>query len=190
MTTRAARRYTTLTAAVLIATVLVSATLFVTLSGSSTSTKTTTETTTFTTTLSSASTIANDQTAITSSVLCIQTGIHGSLFVKVVRDNTDQPVSGANITATIANYCTPDYTVPLGPSNSSGYSEGLTWTGSFVVSVSYGGTIYTFPAQTSGAVSLVTLSIPSGIAVEKTIACYGTGCGSGNNTTTVTAEAR
>ena len=120
---------------------------------------------------------------------CIQSGIHGTLYVRVVTDSADQPVAGANVTATITNYCTPDYKINLGLTNSTGYSSGVVWTGNFVVSVSYAGTNYTFPASTSAAVSLVTLSIPSGIATEHAIACSGLGClpGTTSSTTTVTA---
>ena len=70
--------------------------------------------------------------------------------------------------------------------NSTGYSSEVDWAGNFIVSVVYAGTNYTFPALTSGAVSLVTLSIPSGITVEHEIAC---GLGCVNGTTTVTATA-
>lgn len=121
-----------------------------------------------------------------SSTYCIQTGIHGTLYIRVVSDNKNQPVSGANVTATIMNHCGSEYPVSLGLTNSTGYSSAAGWTGNFLVSVEYAGTNYTFPATTSGAVSLATLSIPSGVAVEKTIACGGLGCV--DTTTTATAS--
>lgn len=125
-------------------------------------------------------------TSSTSSSYCIQTGIHGTLYVRVVADNTSKPISGATVTATIINYCTPNYQTDLGLTNSTGHSSELGWTGSFLVNVVYAGTSYTFPASTSGAVSLVTLNLPSGVAIEQTIGCGGLGCQSG--TTTVTAS--
>ena len=137
----------------------------------------------FITEIGCSSTVA---TTSTSSTYCVQTGIHGTLFVRVVADETNQPITGANVTATITNYCSPDYQDTMGLTNSTGYSAPLGWTGNFVVSVDYAGTYYTFPAQTSGAVSLATLSLPSGVVVEKTIACGGLGCN--NETTTVTAS--
>jgi hypothetical protein len=124
-----------------------------------------------------------------SSVSCAQSGIHGTLYVRVVDDDGSQSVQGANVTATIIGFCSPDYdhAVALGLTNSTGYAPvGSTWTGNFVVDVTHAGTDYTFPAETSGSVSLVTLDIQSGIAVERTIACYGLGCQ--NATTTVTAS--
>jgi hypothetical protein len=129
-----------------------------------------------TTTLQVTSTTQSQKATTTSSSYCIQSGIHGELYVRVVADNTNQPVSGANVTATITNYCSPDFQTALGFTNSTGYSTGLGWTGEFVVTVTYEGAHYTFPAQTSGAVSLATLSIPSGVAAERTIACYGLDC--------------
>ncbi|MHB8566608.1 MAG: hypothetical protein ACYC7D_07840 [Nitrososphaerales archaeon] len=122
------------------------------------------------------------------STYCIQTGIHGTLYVRVVADGTNQPVSGANVTATIMNHCGSEYPVWQGLTNSTGYSSGAGWTGNFVVSVEYAGTNYTFPATTSGAVSLATLSIPSGVAVEKTIACGGLGCVDTTTTTTASSS--
>jgi len=142
-------------------------------------------TVTHTVTQTSTQTVVGTSSTSTS-YYCIQTGIHGTLYVRVVADSTNQPISDANVTATITNYCTPNYQTNLGLTNSTGYSSEVDWAGNFIVSVVYAGTNYTFPALTSGAVSLVTLSIPSGITVEHEIAC---GLGCVNGTTTVTATA-
>ncbi len=151
-------------------------------SGSSTETQTTTV-------IVSSTNYATPTTSIettNSSTYCIQTGIHGTLYVRVVLDSTGEPITGANVTATILNHCGSEDLVSLGLTNSTGYSGGVGWTGNFVVSVQYSGMNYTFPATTSGAVSLATLSIPSGVAVEKIIACSGLGCI--DTTTTATAS--
>jgi len=109
--------------------------------------------------------------------------------VRVVSDNGQQPVEGANVTATILDYCGSGYNQPnaLGLTNSTGYASNFVgWTGSFTVSVIYAGTEYTFPAQTDNEI-LATLSIPSGLVLEKTIACGGPpGCSKA--TTTITAS--
>jgi len=111
----------------------------------------------------------------TSSVSCIQTGIHGSLYVRVVLDNTSRPVVGDNVTVTILDYCNSEYRIPLGYTNSTGYtSSPADWTGNLLVNVTniFSGATYMFLAQTSGAVSLATLSLPSGLTVVRPIACY------------------
>jgi hypothetical protein len=118
---------------------------------------------------------------------CVQTGIHGTLFVRVVADATNKPVSGADVSATITDYCNSPYPVSMGLTNSTGYSSAWYWTGNFEVSVAYGGATYVFPAQTSAGVLLATLNIPSGVVVEATIACHAL-CVSSYNTTTVTAS--
>jgi hypothetical protein len=125
---------------------------------------------------------------------CFQTGIHGTLFVRVVSNETDSPVAGANVTATVLNYCWPTYQVALGLTNSSGYAEfPVNWTGVFLVNVTLArepnttGVTYVFMAETSGAVSLATLSIPSGAMTGKPIACYIGFIGCSNTTTTATA---
>jgi hypothetical protein len=130
----------------------------------------------------------------TTSTYCVQTGIHGSLFVRVVTDNRNAPVTGANVTATVLNYCWPTYQVALGLTNSSGYAEfPVNWTGVFLVNATLArepnttGVSYVFMAETSGAVSLATLSIPSGTVTVKPIACYVGFVGCSNTTTTATA---
>ena len=136
-----------------------------------------------TTTLTSAS---NQTTSY-----CFQTGIHGSLYIRVVTGNTDRPVVGDNVTVTILNYCNSELQIPLGYTNSTGYTSSSTdWTGDLLVNVTnvFSGASYMFLAQTSGAVSLATLSLPSGLTVVKPIACYGlfpAACG--NTTVTETA---
>jgi hypothetical protein len=130
-------------------------------------------TATYTTTKFTASTQSTESQ--TTSTSCIQTGIHGSLFVRVVTDNTSRPVSGDNVTVTILNYCDSEHRIPLGYTNSSGYaSSSADWTGVLLVNVTniFSKTSYTFLAQTSGAVSLATLSLPSGLIVIRPIACY------------------
>ena len=128
--------------------------------------------------------LGTSKTSSQSPTYCIQTGLHGSLFVRVVRDGIDNPVSGANVTVTIMNYCSPSYRVALGDTNSSGYAVGpVDWTGVFLVNVTYSGASYLFVSQTSGAASLATLSVPSGQVVEKTIACNSPfGCTNGTAT--------
>jgi hypothetical protein len=122
-----------------------------------------------------------------SQISCVQTGLHGSLFIRVVSDSG--PIEGANTTATILDYCDSGYGQPnaLGLTNSTGYAPSfIGWTGIFTVSVTYAGAEYTFPAQTNGGVTLATLSLPSGVVVEKAIACGGLDCF--NDTTTITAS--
>ena len=152
--------------------------------GSSSSSSTTTLTTSLGQTTTSSTTSASS-----TSVTCTQTGIHGSLQVRVVSDKNEQPIQGANATATILDYCESGYNQPnaMGLTNSTGYApNGVGWTGSFRVSVTYGDIEYSFPAVTYGQI-LVTLSIPSGLAVEKTVGCGGPpGCSL--TTTTVTAS--
>jgi hypothetical protein len=126
------------------------------------------------------------------SISCIQTGIHGSLFVRVVLDNTDRPVVGDNVTVTILNYCNnSEHRIPLGYTNYTGYtSSPADWTGVMLVNVTnvFSKASYMFLAQTSGAVSLATLSLPSGLTVVKPIACYGAfPAACGNTTVTETA---
>jgi hypothetical protein len=116
---------------------------------------------------------------------CVETGFVGTLYVRVIADGTNQPVSGAYVTASIPDYCGSDETVDMGLTNSTGYSSGWSWSADYAVSVVYSGTDYTFPAPTSTGINVATLSVPSGIAVEITT-------GSGFNsaarfTTTVTA---
>jgi len=127
----------------------------------------------------------------TTSAYCFQTGIHGSLYVRVVTDNTGRPVSGDNVTVTILNYCNSEYQIPLGYTNSTGYtSSPADWTGDLLVNVTnvFSGASYMFLAQTSGAVSLATLSLPSGLTLVKPIACYGAfPAACGNTTVTETA---
>jgi hypothetical protein len=120
---------------------------------------------------STSSTALNASTSVT----CIQSGIRGSLQVRVVSDNSGQPVEGANITATILDNCESGYNQPnsLGLTNSTGYAPSLVgWTGSITVSVTYAGAEYTFQAQINAQI-VATLSIPSGVAVEQTIGCGG-----------------
>jgi hypothetical protein len=143
-------------------------------------------------TTTSVSTTTLTATAIkTTSTSCIQTGIHGSLYVRVVTDNTDRPVVGDNVTVTILDYCNnSEQRIPLGYTNSSGYtSSPADWTGDLLVNVTnvFSGASYMFLAQTSGAVSLATLSLPSGLTVIRPIACYSFGGTCSNTTTTFTA---
>jgi len=117
---------------------------------------------------------------------CIQTGIHGSLYVRVVLDNTSRPVVGDNVTVTILDYCNAEEQVPLGSTNSTGYTSSFVdWTGDLLVKVTnvFSGASYIFLAQTSGAVSLATLSLPSGLTVIRPIACYGAFPAACSNTT-------
>ena len=143
-----------------------------------------------TTTSVSTTTLTSASNQTTSSY-CFQTGIHGSLYVRVVTGNTDRPVVGDNVTVTILNYCNSEHQIPLGYTNSTGYtSSPADWTGDLLVNVTnvFSGASYMFLAQTSGAVSLATLSLPSGLTVVKPIACYGlfpAACG--NTTVTETA---
>ena len=123
----------------------------------------------------------------TVSAYCIQTGLHGSLYVRVVTDNTSRPVVGDNVTVTILNYCNPDHQIPLGYTNSTGYtSSPVVWTGVLLVNVTNvtSERSYLFLAQTSGAVSLATLSLPSGVTVIRPIGCYGAFPAACSNTTT------
>lgn len=124
---------------------------------------------------------------VTTTVSCMQTGIHGSLFVRVVSDITDNPISGANVTVTILDYCNSEHSVPLGLTNDTGYTAtSADWTGVLMVHVTDAGTGRVFLTATSGAVSLATVSFPSGITVVKPIACYGGFPAACINTTTTT----
>ena len=107
------------------------------------------------------------QSSTTSSLYCVETGFTGELYVRVIADTTNMPISGANVTATITDYCSSTSQDALGLTNSTGYSTGLSWAGDFIVSVTYAGTNYTFPAQTGQAVIVATLSVPSGTVVER-----------------------
>jgi hypothetical protein len=204
MTTSPPRNYTRLAIAV-VAAALVAGTALYAASYTGTTTVTKTSTVAETTTISSTPTCVCPTTSTpcpctsgsgsstspssNSSVACVETGIHGTLYVRVVGDNESQPIQGANVTATILGYCSPynNYAVAMGFTNSTGYAPmAWTWTGSYLVSVAYASTDYTFPAQTSGSISLVTLSVPSGLVVERSIGCYGLGCE--NNTATATAS--
>jgi hypothetical protein len=119
---------------------------------------------------------------------CVQTGIHGSLYVRVVSDSADNPISGANVTVTILDYCNSEHPVPLGDTNGTGYTPSpADWTGPLLVNVTNGGVNYVFLTETSGAVSLATLSLPSGFTVVQPIACYGAFPAACSNTTTTTA---
>jgi hypothetical protein len=152
-------------------------------SGGTSSVAVTTSPTTSSITLPTTNSTASSSTQTS----CVQSGIHGSLFVRVVSDNG--PIEGANATATILNYCDSGQNQPnaLGLTNSTGYAPNFVgWTGFFTVSVTYAGAQYTFPAQTNGGVSLATLSLPSGVVVEKAIGCGGLDCF--NDTTTLTAS--
>jgi hypothetical protein len=131
--------------------------------------------------------------AQTSSASCLQTGIHGSLYVRVILDNTSRPVVGDNVTVTILNYCNSEYRIPLGYTNSTGYtSSPADWTGNLLVNVTnvFSGATYMFLTQTSGAVSLATLSLPSGVTVITPIACYGAFPAACSNTTTTETAVR
>jgi len=194
-----ARSYTRLVVAVIIVAVVIIAAIFAasadrttqtTLSpnpgGSSVITSSTAATAPLTSSsVSLPTTISTSSTEIS----CVQTGLHGSLFIRVVSDNGHQPIEGANVTATILDYCDSGYNQPnaLGLTNSTGYAPNfIGWTGIFTVSVTYAGVEYTFPAQTNGGVSLATLSLPSGVMIEKTIGCGGLDCF--NDTTMITAS--
>ena len=131
--------------------------------------------------------VSGNQTSGTPSTSCIQTGIHGSLFVRVVSDSTDNPISGANVTVTVLNYCNSEYPIPLGHTNDTGYtSSPADWTGVLLVNVTNADVNYIFFTETSGAVSLAALSLPSGLTVVKPIACYGAFPAACSNTTTTT----
>jgi hypothetical protein len=137
-------------------------------------------------TTTSVSTTTLTETPTQTTTDCIQTGIHGSLYVRVVLDNTSRPVVGDNVTATILNYCNTEEEVPLGYTNDTGYtSSPVDWTGDLLVKVTndFSGASYMFLAQTSGAVSLATLSLPSGHTVIRPIACYGAFPATCSNTT-------
>lgn len=133
----------------------------------------------------------NQTTGSATATSCVQTGIHGSLYVRAISDGADGPISGAHVTVTILNYCNSEHTVSLGLTNATGYAPApADWTGALLVNVTRAGTSYVFLAQTSGAASLATLSLPSGLAVMTPIACYSpfpAACG--NATTTSTAYA-
>ncbi len=94
------------------------------------------------------------------------------MYVRVVADGTNKPVSGVDVTATITDYCSWPYPVSTSLTNSTGYSDAWYWTGEFEVSVTYAGSTYMFPAVTNAGVMLATLSVPSGVVVEATVACY------------------
>jgi hypothetical protein len=137
-------------------------------------------------TTTSVSTTTLTETPTQTTTDCIQTGIHGSLYVRVVMDNTSRPVVGDNVTVTILDYCHSEELVPLGYTNSTGYtSSPVDWTGDLLVKVTnvISGASYMFLAQTSGAVSLATLSLPSGLTVIRPIACYGAFPAACSNTT-------
>lgn len=122
----------------------------------------------------------------TNSAQCLQTGIHGSLYVRVVLDNSSRPVVGDNVTVTLLNYCGSEQQIPLGYTNSTGYtSSPADWTGALLVNVTnvYSGATDMFLAQTSGSVSLATLSLPSGVTVIGPIGCYGAFPAACSNTT-------
>jgi hypothetical protein len=146
-----------------------------------------------TTTLVSTTTVA--KSVPTTSASCIQTGIHGSLFVRVISyNNTNSPISGANVTVTILNYCGSEYSIPLWYTNDTGYTtSSASWTGVLQVNVEADVGLrveanYIFLTETTGAVSLATVSLPSGLTVIKPIACYGAfPAACGNTTTTTTA---
>jgi hypothetical protein len=150
-------------------------------------------TTTSVSTLVSTTTVT--QSVQTTSPSCVQTGIHGSLYVRVISDNdTNRPISGANVTVTILNYCGSEYSIPLGYTNDTGYTTSPAgWTGVLQVNVTADVGLrveanYIFLTETSGAVSLATVSLPSGLTVIKPIACYGAfPAACGNTTTTTTA---
>lgn len=124
----------------------------------------------------------------TASTNCVQTGIHGSLYVRVVSDATDSPISGADVTVTVLDYCNSEYPIPLGYTNGTGYTaSSADWTGVLLVNVTSAGGGHTFLTETSGAVSLATISLPSGLTVIKPIACYGAfpaACSGATTTTT------
>lgn len=160
MSAQPVRNYTWVAAAIVVAAIVLSATALTYSSFEATVTRTTTLTSTF---------------VQTTHAYCVQTGIHGSLFVRVVTDNTNSPIGGDNVTVTILNYCGSEQRVPLGDTNSTGYTPSpANWTGVLLVNVTnvFAKTTYTFLAQTSGAVSLATLSLPSGLTVIRPIACY------------------
>ncbi|MCL4355343.1 MAG: hypothetical protein JRM96_03095 [Nitrososphaerota archaeon] len=126
----------------------------------------------------------------TTSAHCIETGVHGFLYVRVVSDNTSIPISGANVTVTILDYCGSEYTIPLGHTNGTGYTPSpVDWTGALLVDVRNAGVGHIFLTETSGAVSLATVNLPSGLTVIKPIACYGLPATCSNTTTTTTAAA-
>lgn len=110
----------------------------------------------------------------TTSTNCIQTGIHGSLYVRVVTDNSSRPVIGDEVTVTILNHCGQENRISLGNTNYTGFaSSPAEWTGDLLVNVTnpFSGASDLFLAQTSGAVSLATLSLPSGVTVIRPIGC-------------------
>ena len=88
-----------------------------------------------TTTLVSTTTVT--KSVQTTSASCVQTGIHGSLFVRVISyNNTNSPISGANVTVTILNYCGSEYSIPLGYTNDTGFTTSpAVWTGVLQVNV-------------------------------------------------------
>ena len=108
---------------------------------------------------------------------CVQTGIHGDLFVRVVQDDSGQPVQNASVTVVILNYCqTPAQALDTMETNSTGYTEGVSWTGNFTVSVIIEGRSYYFLAWTGAGVNVATLSIPSGTVNITEVECIWFGC--------------
>lgn len=137
--------------------------------------------------LTGVSTSGNHASRSTTTTSCMQTGIHGSLFVRVVSDGTNTSISGAKVTVTILNYCNSKLSIHLGYTNDTGYtSSSADWTGVLLVNVTSAGVGHIFLTETSGAVSLATISLPSGLTVVKPIACYGPFPAACSNTTTNT----
>ena len=112
-----------------------------------------------------------------SSSYCVQTGVHGTLLVRVLQDGSGQPVQNASVTVVILNYCqTPAWALDPMETNSTGYTGGVSWTGNFTVSVVAEGRSYYFLAWTGAGVNVATLSIPSGTANITEVECTGFGC--------------
>ena len=146
-----------------------------------------------TTTLLATTTLTTTST-LSTSTYCVQSGPQSSLYVQVVTDSGDRPVVGDKVMVTILNYCNSVQTVSLGYTNVTGYtSTPVEWSGVLLVNVTnvFSGTndLFLAKAATSNAVSLATLSLPSGIVVIGQIACYGFCASSSNTTTTETAVA-
>lgn len=134
--------------------------------------------------------LSGDEASIrTTSTSCIQTGISGSLFVRVISDNTNNPTRGANVTVTLLNYCNSKVSIPLGYTNDTGYTPSPTdWTGVLLVNVTSAGVDHVFLTETGGTVSLATISLPSGLTVVRPIVCYGPFPAAYGNTTTTTTR--